>query len=182
VTVAQLLDELHGMDACTEARAWVEENGIASIEEAWTKCPRGEWLAWLLASIHEEWAQIARTFIERAYFPHLDDNSRATAETKLEAVYVGDDQDLYHHPFLPAAFNRTLRAIYAYRRSVHEGSRDHADSLVRWLWHERRMAGEPLSDGGSAAVLFRSLVSTEEVVARWNRYPHVSHPSEEDAP
>jgi len=37
-------EQLHKMDACHAARTWV---GDSTLEEAWTTCPRADWMLWL---------------------------------------------------------------------------------------------------------------------------------------
>lgn len=37
--------------ACYSAMKWLEEQGIISLEEAWNKCPRADWLDWILSQM-----------------------------------------------------------------------------------------------------------------------------------
>ena len=40
-------EKLHHFGACEEALMWVKANNITSLEEAWEKCQKPEWMAWL---------------------------------------------------------------------------------------------------------------------------------------
>ncbi len=35
--------------ACSEAQEWIEQEGIQTMNEAWAKCDRGDWMLWALA-------------------------------------------------------------------------------------------------------------------------------------
>ena len=41
-------------DACPGALDWIEDNNIKSLEEAWEKCQRGDWMLWLYTRLHPE--------------------------------------------------------------------------------------------------------------------------------
>jgi hypothetical protein len=43
----KLTDLLEDIYACKEARDWIEQNKISTIEQAVEKCERGDWLLWL---------------------------------------------------------------------------------------------------------------------------------------
>jgi hypothetical protein len=43
----KLTDLLEDIYACKEARDWIEQNKINTIEQAVEKCERGDWLLWL---------------------------------------------------------------------------------------------------------------------------------------
>jgi hypothetical protein len=38
-----------GDHACFDAMWWLDENNIETLAEAWDKCPRADWLAWMFA-------------------------------------------------------------------------------------------------------------------------------------
>ena len=43
----KFITRLKRLDACSEAIEWLEEKGIDTIEEAWQRCERGDWMLWL---------------------------------------------------------------------------------------------------------------------------------------
>ena len=56
--------------ACLESMEWLESNDIATLEEAWDKCPDPTWLAWMHARMSPTrkdallWVQVARKAID----------------------------------------------------------------------------------------------------------------------
>jgi dihydroorotase-like cyclic amidohydrolase len=46
------IEKLKELDACVEAIKWCEENNITTIEEAWEKCERGDWMLWLYRKLY----------------------------------------------------------------------------------------------------------------------------------
>jgi hypothetical protein len=43
---------LKELNACKEATDWCAENKITTIEEAWEKCERGDWMLWLYRKLY----------------------------------------------------------------------------------------------------------------------------------
>jgi hypothetical protein len=46
------ISKLKELDACVEATDWCEKNNITTIEEAWDKCERGDWMLWLYRKLY----------------------------------------------------------------------------------------------------------------------------------
>ena len=40
--------------ACNKALKWIAENNIKTLEEAWEKCKRGDWMMWLYVHLHPD--------------------------------------------------------------------------------------------------------------------------------
>jgi hypothetical protein len=45
---------LKELDACEEAIKWCAENKFKTIEEAWEKCERGDWMLWLYRRLYPD--------------------------------------------------------------------------------------------------------------------------------
>jgi hypothetical protein len=45
---------LKELDACEEAIKWCAENKFKTIEEAWEKCERGDWMLWLYKRLYPD--------------------------------------------------------------------------------------------------------------------------------
>jgi len=41
------IEKLKELEACTEAIKWCKDNDIQTVQEAWEKCERGDWMLWL---------------------------------------------------------------------------------------------------------------------------------------
>jgi hypothetical protein len=84
-TFRSRLIELH---ACSSSIRWLDEEGICSIEEAWSKCPRGDWLLWLAARIgldedrHKTIVKIATEIARQVlkYIPAEEERPRKAIE------------------------------------------------------------------------------------------------------
>ena len=50
-----IIATLRQLGARAESIRWCEANGIETLEEAWARCDRGDWLLWLAAK-----ARVAR--------------------------------------------------------------------------------------------------------------------------
>jgi hypothetical protein len=48
------IEILKELDACVEATEWCAENKIKTIEEAWEKCERGDWMLWLYRKLYPD--------------------------------------------------------------------------------------------------------------------------------
>jgi hypothetical protein len=46
------IEKLKELNACKEATDWCAENNITTIEEAWEKCERGDWMLWLYRKLY----------------------------------------------------------------------------------------------------------------------------------
>jgi hypothetical protein len=49
--MSKLYDELAQLSPCKSAYNWMVDSGIKTWQEAWYKCPRGDWTIWLLMKI-----------------------------------------------------------------------------------------------------------------------------------
>jgi len=45
---------LKELEACPEAIEWCTERNITTLEEAWEKCERGDWMLWLYQKLYPE--------------------------------------------------------------------------------------------------------------------------------
>ena len=50
--IKEWLEPFRKMRACEEALVWAD--GYASLDEAWAKCERGDWMLWLLGKLSGE--------------------------------------------------------------------------------------------------------------------------------
>jgi hypothetical protein len=46
------IEKLKELNACKEATDWCAENKFTTIEEAWEKCERGDWMLWLYRKLY----------------------------------------------------------------------------------------------------------------------------------
>ena len=81
MNTATLLRILEAFEACDEARDWVATQPDAAT--AWAACPRGNWLVWLLGSLHFRGALARETLVLAAC---------ACAETALCHVPAGEER------------------------------------------------------------------------------------------
>ena len=96
---------LRRQGACGESLAWLESEGITDLETAWLRCPRGDWMDWLLDTMTQEqfareisaiWAQYhaAMTEPERVYAEMTAEPRRIYDEAIAGALAVMDRQSL----------------------------------------------------------------------------------------
>lgn len=70
--MSKLSEFLKDHGACEGGVDWVKENKIKTLAEAWDKCPRGDWMIWMLgksgkvAADKTVWARIACPVARRA--------------------------------------------------------------------------------------------------------------------
>lgn len=160
----KLLDELHGMDACEAARAWVLDKGIETIAEAWEKCDHPDWMVWLLALAHAEWRRIGADLIDRAFLcqPSIPLEDRLAVGAALIDLLV-KDMCPPKTPSEPTTLrDRGLRAVHYLYLSSGPGGPTQADGVTYFL--ERVCA--------DLVTILRELVSSEEIAARWAALPH----------
>jgi len=48
------IELLEQLNACSNAIEWIEKNNIRTLQEAWEKCERGDWMLWLYAKMYPE--------------------------------------------------------------------------------------------------------------------------------
>jgi hypothetical protein len=94
--------------ACRSAIRWLDEEGISTIEEAWDKCSRGDWLLWLAARVgcnedrHKKIVKIATEIARQVlkYIPAEEERPRIAIEKterwldgkeKIENVITASD-------------------------------------------------------------------------------------------
>jgi hypothetical protein len=46
------IEKLKELRACKEAIDWCKENNITTLQEAWDKCERGDWLLWIYVKLY----------------------------------------------------------------------------------------------------------------------------------
>ena len=91
MTTAEYLKTLPG--ACAEGRAWAKKARITSDAEAWAKCPRWSWMAWLLSqrglSMPEREARLfACDCAERALANIAEPDPRSVAAVEVARRYA----------------------------------------------------------------------------------------------
>jgi hypothetical protein len=85
---------LKRIHACDEARDWVKANGITTLEEAWNKCPKAGWLAWLYGTLasdekmHNDFTRVVIKMVRHFY--DLRDNDLTFVEA-VESVLAGEE-------------------------------------------------------------------------------------------
>lgn len=164
MSTSALLDQLHLLDACAEARAWVSESRCDSIETAWNTCPDVTWMFWLLAMIHPGWDRISREIIERTYYPTLSDRERAevvdlfakyTSYEHREAIW-SDKTGLSRTPKMSAV----RRALSVRLDSLFNGGPDVAGAMLR--------RGGLSAGHQTELALVRELVPIEQITKYWD--------------
>jgi len=48
------IEKLKELNACGEAIEWCKDNNIKTLQEAWEKCERGDWMLWLYARLYPD--------------------------------------------------------------------------------------------------------------------------------
>ena len=82
-------DKLHKMNACPEAVAWV---GDRTLQQAWTECERGDWMAWLTYRLRLDSRNAAADIAERVW--HLvEPESQLACAWAIDCVRRGADKD-----------------------------------------------------------------------------------------
>ena len=69
-------DQLHKMNACPEAVAWV---GDRTLQQAWTECERGDWMAWLTSHLRLDSRKAAADIAELVWHLVEPDSQLACA-------------------------------------------------------------------------------------------------------
>jgi hypothetical protein len=49
-----IIKKLKKLNACGDAIEWCKENNITTIQEAWDKCERGDWMLWLYKKLYPD--------------------------------------------------------------------------------------------------------------------------------
>jgi len=82
-------DQLRAMGACADAVAWV---GSRTAEQAWAKCERGDWMAWLTQRLDLDSRRVAADIAERVW--HLvRPKSRLACAWAIDCARRGADKD-----------------------------------------------------------------------------------------
>ena len=127
------VDWLKEHGACDPAIKWIDNLPDASPHKLWAKCPRGDWMAWLLAESGvplDQWVPAMYAAAERAVSQYAADAMRAAG--------------LAAQAELLAAVRIT----------------DRATGSAAWsAWSARSAAGSAAWSAWSAAVVFHHLTS-----------------------
>ena len=95
MTRTQLQTALGRLDACHDARGWVDSSDpTATPEQLWGHCRRGDWLLWLAARAGVDRRMIVRAACECAKlaWPHVDaDRHGDTLLAAMLAVHVAEE-------------------------------------------------------------------------------------------
>mgnify|MGYP001602919205 FL=1 len=95
MTRTQLRTALGRLDACHDARGWVDSSDpTATPEQLWGHCCRGDWLLWLAARAGVDRRMLVRAACECAKlaWPHIDaDRHGDTLLAAMLAVHVAEE-------------------------------------------------------------------------------------------
>ena len=71
-----LMRKLNYMEACGEAKEWIEEEQFTTWKQIWDNCERGDWLMWLLIriSVPEPYGTYAVSALEQGFGESLYSN------------------------------------------------------------------------------------------------------------
>ncbi len=86
---------------CDPAVQWIEEQGIATLGEAWDKCPDPYWMEWAVSELLPESAQAAFDATTKSAQAAFD----AAMESAQAAFYAAEKS-------AQAAFAGTIRAAF----------------------------------------------------------------------
>lgn len=119
-------DILEGMNACTSAVDWLRTQ--RTWREAWKRCPRGDWLLWLLGRVHKQGSAGHRSIVLAAcecarlalrYVPDGEDRPRVAIETaerwarRERGVSLGDVKRAAHAAANAAYYDAATAIAYA---------------------------------------------------------------------
>ena len=77
------IDRIKNLGSCAEAIDWLHKSGHRSLRSAWTACPRGDWLDWLIVECDPQ-VRKARAAcsqaIDQAYAAYSQAHSQAQSQ------------------------------------------------------------------------------------------------------
>ncbi len=117
MSATTLLTRLDGLRACGDAIDWVRNARVASDEELWTRCRRGDWLLWFTERVGVDRRLVTLAACDCArealgFVPAGEDRPRLAIEAAeawargsatLDEVHVASDAAAYVHAASAAA-------------------------------------------------------------------------------
>jgi hypothetical protein len=124
---------LESINACNEAREWVGNRGV---KEAWAKCPRSDWMLWLLARSGVDCSEIGFWCAERARQSALKALPAGAAKNRLAACAPIVDRATALSAQDAARAANAARAAYANdgdkaKRKEHRAMCNHIRKMIK---------------------------------------------------